>query len=175
MPLISNHTKEMASSPEEVQGDLGRDKAREIERRDWWTWGYAITVILILTAAVISLALPSVLGAVKPIFKLKLAQALATLVVLVVIFNCYTVYQQILIKRLRKEVAETYAVQGTLHRLAMIDSLTGLYNRRFGEERLAAEAHRSERKGHPLSVVLLDLGNFKQINDQTAMKLGISY
>lgn len=59
MPLTPNHTKNTTQSPKEVSGGLSHDKAREIERRDWWTWGYAITVILILTAAVISLALPS--------------------------------------------------------------------------------------------------------------------
>jgi diguanylate cyclase (GGDEF)-like protein len=40
-----------------------------------------------------------------------------------------------------------------------------LYNRRFAEQRLAAEVARSERKGHPLTVLTLDLNNFKQIND----------
>src|SRR5437660_11446605 len=45
------------------------------------------------------------------------------------------------------------------------DSLTGLYNRRFAEQRLAAEVARSERRGHPLTVLTLDLNNFKEIND----------
>src|SRR5437660_4111014 len=45
------------------------------------------------------------------------------------------------------------------------DSLTGLYNRRFAEQRLAAEVARSERKGHPLTILTLDLNNFKEIND----------
>jgi len=49
--------------------------------------------------------------------------------------------------------------------LAMIDALTGLYNRRFAEQRLVAEVARSARKGHPLTVVLLDLDEFKHIND----------
>jgi diguanylate cyclase (GGDEF)-like protein len=47
----------------------------------------------------------------------------------------------------------------------MVDPLTGLYNRRFAEQRLAAEVARSERKGHPLTVLTLDLNSFKQIND----------
>ncbi len=47
----------------------------------------------------------------------------------------------------------------------MIDPLTGLYNRRFAEQRLAAEVARSERRGHPLTVLTLDLNNFKEIND----------
>ncbi len=47
----------------------------------------------------------------------------------------------------------------------MIDPLTGLYNRRFAEQRLATEVARSERRGHPLTVLTLDLNNFKEIND----------
>jgi diguanylate cyclase (GGDEF)-like protein len=47
----------------------------------------------------------------------------------------------------------------------MVDPLTGLYNRRFAMQRLAAEVARSERRGHPLTVLSLDLNDFKQIND----------
>jgi len=43
--------------------------------------------------------------------------------------------------------------------------LTALSNRRLGEERLTGEVSRSERYGHPLSVLMLDLNRFKQIND----------
>ncbi|MFI5073211.1 MAG: GGDEF domain-containing protein [Terriglobales bacterium] len=52
-----------------------------------------------------------------------------------------------------------------LRNMAMVDVLTGLCNRRFADQRLSAEVARSERKGHPLTVVLLDLNNFKQTND----------
>ncbi len=50
-------------------------------------------------------------------------------------------------------------------RLALVDPLTGLSNRRVAEERLASEASRSQRYGHPLTVVAFDLDKFKQIND----------
>ena len=54
----------------------------------------------------------------------------------------------------------------------MFDPLTGLYNRRFAEQRLKAEIARSERKGHPLIVVLIDLNDFKQINDTYGHQAG---
>lgn len=54
----------------------------------------------------------------------------------------------------------------------MFDPLTGLYNRRFAEQRLQAEIDRSMRRGHPFSVVLLDLNDFKQINDTHGHSLG---
>jgi diguanylate cyclase (GGDEF)-like protein len=138
---------------------------RKIERRDWWVWGYAILVILLLTFAVIALALPALLAGAETYFNTKVTEAVFGLVILVLIFNLYTVYQQILIKRLRRQLAEKQGHSDILRNLAMMDPLTGLYNRRFAEQRLAAEVARSERKGHPLTVLMLDLNNFKQIND----------
>src|SRR5438045_8264151 len=94
-----------------------------------------------------------------------MVEAVFGLIALVVIFNIYTISQQILIKRLRRQLAEKQGHSELLRNLAMVDPLTGLYNRRFAEQRLAAEVARSERKGHPLTVLTLDLNNFKQIND----------
>lgn len=53
----------------------------------------------------------------------------------------------------------------TLHRQAIRDPLTSLYNRRHMEESLEREVHRAIRRGAPLSVVMLDLDHFKQFND----------
>src|SRR5690606_15986476 len=50
-------------------------------------------------------------------------------------------------------------------RLATIDPLTGLMNRRSFVERLKVELARASRYGFALSVVLLDIDHFKTIND----------
>ncbi|MCP1727761.1 diguanylate cyclase (GGDEF)-like protein [Natronospira proteinivora] len=55
-------------------------------------------------------------------------------------------------------------IQG-LGQQARTDSLTGLANRASIESELAVEIQRSERYGHPLSVILMDLDHFKRIND----------
>jgi two-component system cell cycle response regulator len=52
-----------------------------------------------------------------------------------------------------------------LERLATVDGLTGLYNRRHFLERLEQEAARVHRSGMSLSVLLLDLDHFKRVND----------
>ena len=49
--------------------------------------------------------------------------------------------------------------------LAMRDSLTGLYNRRFLEEALARELSRAEREMESLGILMLDLDHFKEFND----------
>jgi diguanylate cyclase (GGDEF)-like protein len=50
--------------------------------------------------------------------------------------------------------------------LWILDPLTGLYNRRFGERRLDEEVSRAATTGTPLLLVSLDFDRFKTINDQ---------
>lgn len=52
------------------------------------------------------------------------------------------------------------------------DFLTGLFNRREALGRLAEEFSRSRRSGNPLSVILLDIDHFKQLNDTYGHSLG---
>ncbi|RLJ70784.1 diguanylate cyclase (GGDEF)-like protein [Hydrogenivirga caldilitoris] len=56
--------------------------------------------------------------------------------------------------------------------LAEIDTLTGVYNRRKIEEILEGEIERSKRYGNPLSVILIDIDNFKQLNDTYGHQTG---
>jgi diguanylate cyclase (GGDEF)-like protein len=158
--------KNSTSLPPETNSDQEiADNLRRIEKRDWWIWANSIFVMLLLTGALISFILPSLAQGSAPLFRIKVTEAIFGLVALVVLFNLYTIYQQVLIKRLRRQLAEKQHHSMILRELAMIDALTGLYNRRFAEQRLAAEVARSGRKGHPFIVVLLDLDEFKLIND----------
>jgi diguanylate cyclase (GGDEF)-like protein len=76
----------------------------------------------------------------------------------------------------KKQLAQTYvntAVSSliSLHLLAeaekqsMTDALTGLFNRRSMENLMQREVALSERHSHPLSIVMIDLDKFKQVND----------
>ena len=152
------------ASPEATAKELA-DERQRIEKRDWWARGYSIFVILLLTFAVISLTLPALLNDEETFFKIKLTEAVFGLITLIVLFNIYTIYQEIVIKRLRRQLLEKQDHSYVLRNLAMIDPLTGLYNRRFAEQRLGAEVSRASRRGDPLTVLTLDLNNFKTIND----------
>jgi diguanylate cyclase (GGDEF)-like protein len=46
-----------------------------------------------------------------------------------------------------------------------LDSLTGLYNRRFYDQKIKAEFRRSRRNLTPLSLVIIDIDHFKSVND----------
>jgi diguanylate cyclase (GGDEF)-like protein len=52
------------------------------------------------------------------------------------------------------------------------DHLTGVYNRRHLEEHLAIELRRAQRFGQPLAVAMLDLDDFKKLNDEAGHEYG---
>jgi len=57
-------------------------------------------------------------------------------------------------------------------RNAVTDGLTGLYNRPFFDSSVRREAKRAARYGLTFSLVLLDLDNFKEVNDQHGHQVG---
>lgn len=67
---------------------------------------------------------------------------------------------------MHKANKELRAARDELHRLARIDPLTGLYNRRAMTERLSQERIRYERTGRTFSLVLGDVDHFKHVNDR---------
>lgn len=57
-------------------------------------------------------------------------------------------------------------LRDALRELALRDALTGLYNRRYLEDALYRELHRAERSGKQVSVVMIDIDQFKHFNDK---------
>lgn len=150
-----------------------REHLQHLDRRQWWLWSTTVAVILLLTLAVASFAFPALLSREETTYSFYLNQAVRALVGLVLVFSVYLVYQQIQLSRLRHEVADQMqslakveTLASEVYKLAALDQLTGLYNRRSGEQRLAQEISRAQRHGRPLTVLLMDLDGLKQINDR---------
>jgi two-component system cell cycle response regulator len=59
-----------------------------------------------------------------------------------------------------------------LKRLSVRDVLTDLYNRRFLDQKLEEEAQRATRQNYPLFLIILDLDNFKELNDTLGHQAG---
>lgn len=136
-----------------------------LQKRDSWVGRYSIFVSMLLVAAIIALAVLGLRQGAEPFYKVRLTEAVFGLIALIVLFNVYTIRQEILIKQLRSQLNEKQGQFYNLRNLSMIDPLTGLYNRRFAEQRLAAEVSRSERMGHPLALVMLDLHHFQVFHE----------
>lgn len=59
-----------------------------------------------------------------------------------------------------------------LHEGAVFDAVTGLRNHRFFQVRLREELHRSDRFARPTSLLIVDLDDFKKVNDRFGHAMG---
>ena len=70
-----------------------------------------------------------------------------------------------LVSRIKEQYVSEHVLAGDMSKLAMIDSLTQVDNRRLLTQLLREEVNRAERHNLPLSVLMFDLDRFKYIND----------
>jgi diguanylate cyclase (GGDEF)-like protein/PAS domain S-box-containing protein len=75
-------------------------------------------------------------------------------------------------EQLQAQLAEIRLLQAKLAEMAIRDGLTDLFNRRYLDETLEREIARARREGHPLSLVMIDLDRFKEINDTYGHQAG---
>ncbi|MEG0885139.1 MAG: diguanylate cyclase, partial [Janthinobacterium sp.] len=64
-----------------------------------------------------------------------------------------------------RDMTDEKRAQVELERLATRDGLTGLANRRCFDDTILAEWQRAQRQGQPLSLLMVDVDNFKEYND----------
>jgi diguanylate cyclase (GGDEF)-like protein len=71
-----------------------------------------------------------------------------------------------------KEEIKRVRLEEDLRRQSIRDPLTDLYNRRHFNETLRKEVERSERYGHNLAFLMIDVDRFKEINDRYSHQIG---
>lgn len=59
-----------------------------------------------------------------------------------------------------------------MHQYALVDAVTGLRNHRYFQVRFRDELKRSDRQGVPTALLILDLDNFKRVNDRFGHAMG---
>ncbi|TFY91874.1 GGDEF domain-containing protein [Pseudomonas nabeulensis] len=72
------------------------------------------------------------------------------------------------------DISDLKRVEEELRALTITDSLTGIHNRRYFQDRLKAEMVRLNRTSGALSLIMLDIDHFKRINDQHGHAVGDS-
>ncbi len=71
-----------------------------------------------------------------------------------------------------EDITREHLARQTLEHLSSTDALTGLLNRRAFLRKWKEESPRALRHGYPLTLVLIDLDHFKQLNDQWGHHIG---
>ena len=73
-----------------------------------------------------------------------------------------------------QDVTELVAHEHQLREMNMRDGLTGVFNRRYLDHRLAVELERFKRYARPLSLLIIDIDFFKRVNDRFGHPCGDS-
>jgi PAS domain S-box-containing protein len=79
---------------------------RKIERREWWLWGSAVVVTLLLTLGIVSFVLPMATSPFRRFDELHMSLAVRGLIGLILLFDVHVVYQQYQIRSIRRRLNE---------------------------------------------------------------------
>ncbi len=88
---------------------------KRLERQDWWRWATVVTVTLLLTFGVFALSLPELKRSFFDQSRLDLS--VTALCGIVLIFDVFALYQQVIIMRLRRQLATHIGMVATLEML----------------------------------------------------------
>jgi diguanylate cyclase (GGDEF)-like protein len=112
----------------------------------------------------ISITIPA-RQALHQIIETRIYTVIAAIALLTVLLSVIFYISKQFVNKLKK--SETRLVE-----LATTDSLTGILNRGEGIRRFEQEISRSRRKQLPLSIILIDIDNFKKFNDNLGHQVG---
>jgi PAS domain S-box-containing protein len=94
------------TSQTRLPSPVSRIHAPQVEGREWWLWGYAVAVTLVLTFGILSLTYPGFHLPKDEFDSLNLKEWVRGLAALVLLFDIYTVYQHLQLQRIRRRLAE---------------------------------------------------------------------
>lgn len=118
----------------EGSGKPIRFVSRRIEGREWWLWGFAVTITLALTAGIVLLTFGGQHNAYAPAYDINTREWVRALSALVLLFDIYTLYQHLQLQRVRRQLAEQDQLfqlisENAADMIAVIDKTgTRLYN-----------------------------------------------
>jgi len=143
--------------PEQLEKNI-----KALDWRDLQLWGIGACVLFAVAAGFVLLLAPKLLwefSGCAP--SANLPQYTWGLITLLVLLNAQTLHQRF---RLQKTRAELIQQLQMAERVAQLDSLTGVFNRRYMEEMLEKEVSRSERYQNSLCLAVIDVDRFKEFN-----------
>jgi len=157
---------EQNQGPESFQsGDLYRE-IEALSKRDWQLWSICALVIVVIAIGFAAFLLPNLVWASSALHTdhRYLPQLFFGLVTLIVLFNVYILDQKRSLNRTRGQMLRHLMEASQAKQVAIIDPLTNVFNRRYLDELIPREVTRAMRAGSELSMLLIDINNFKDIN-----------
>lgn len=145
-----------------------QQKLQSLEGRDVQLLSITILILLVMAAAVVALILPNVMWNLKDL-RLEgryIPQLLFGFVALILLFNVYVIDQRRLLRKTRTALLTQLSRAEAAERLALVDPLTDVFNRRYMDYLLPMETKRADRTGNALTLLMMDVNDFKLVNDR---------
>lgn len=169
-------------SPEQSQFESAslKDIYREMQNlssRDWQLWSICALMIIVIATGLAAFMIPGVYWAnlVSRADHRLLPQLFYGLITLIVLFNVYILDQKRRLDRTRMELLREVVETSKARETAMMDPLTGVFNRRYMDEVFPIEINKAARSGADLSFLMLDIDGFKDINTRFGHSGGDQY
>ena len=155
----------MRTPAETVLARLSRELTL-LEKRDWELWGIVSLTGILASTALLALLLPAAFLRNDNIhFEITVSRPLAIgLFVLLALLNTYLVTRRFEVRRLREELISTTLQKQLIEQQSFTDPLTEIYNRRSLEEITGRFISHARRQSKPLTLMMVDLDSFKQVN-----------
>ncbi|MBI1941721.1 MAG: GGDEF domain-containing protein [Acidobacteria bacterium] len=151
-----------------------QQEIKALDGRDLQLWSIGLLMILVVAAGFVALILPNVmwgLGELRVAGR-YLPQLFFGFISLIVLFNVYAFHQRWLLRNTREELVRQLVRGEAAEQLAMMDPLTGVFNRRYLDEVLPKEINRAERLKHELAFIMIDVDGFKSVNTRFGHVVG---
>ena len=152
--------------PEQIESRI-----QALDWRDLQLWSIGALVLVFLAAGFLAIISPQLFwqGTVILQRQQQTDTLFFGLIALMVLFNVYLFQQRLTLLKTRRELICQLQIA---ERTARTDALTGLYNLRFMREAMTREIARADRNQSTLSVVFIDVDNFKDFNTEFGHVVG---
>lgn len=157
-PAMPNTEVIKHEDPQALESEL-----QVLEGRDLQLWCLIGLIVVILAAGFLSLLMPRLVSqlGISVLSQQNLPILAGGLLVLLLLLAVYMVQQRVHLTHTRRELTRRLL---QAERASRVDELTGLLNRRNLDELLGREMARSQRTGNRLSVVMMDIDGFRDLN-----------
>lgn len=137
-----------------------------LEKRDWELWAIVSVTGIVVSLALAALTLPALFMRGEDIhFEVNVPRPLALgLIVLVILMNTYLVSRRLELRRVREELISSTLQAQLIEQQSFVDPLTDVYNRRSLDEIAGRFIKHARRLDNPLTFLMVDVNNFKQVN-----------
>jgi len=159
---------EMVRMYQQTESVLARvnDQLSSLEKRDWELWTIVSVTGLLVSGGLLALLFPAAFLKKEAFhFEITVSRPLVLgLLTLVALLNIYLASRRLELRRLREELISRTIQNELIRQQSFTDPLTEILNRRSLEEmagRFISQARRSEK---PLSMMLVDVDRFKEVN-----------